>query len=119
MKRFFLFAAFLLFLGLYVNTSAQVESGTFFFNGDTKGYTLNQNEGKRTMDVEINFNKPFDKKPKVVLSTTLIDKNNDTKLRYSLEATGVSRDGFIIRVSVWGDTKLDGIGGMWVAHIEE
>ncbi|NPV11531.1 MAG: hypothetical protein HPY57_07055 [Ignavibacteria bacterium] len=45
-----------------------------------------------------------------------IDADKTTNLRYKVEATTVSRDGFALKITTWGDTKIFGIGGFWIAH---
>ncbi len=119
MRKLFLTSFFILLLGLSTSLFAQTQSGSYFFNNSTAGFTLDKNEGLRSVEVEVSFNKPFDVKPKVVLSITVLDAVKDTKMRYSVEAKSVSRDGFVIKVAVWGDTQLTGIGGNWLAHVED
>ncbi|MBM4171718.1 MAG: hypothetical protein FJ214_07620 [Ignavibacteria bacterium] len=117
----------LLLLGVVLLTSAvayaqvQVQSGTYFYSKDQNkdNYTLHSNQGKRMVEYEINFPKPFDKKPKVVVMPSLLDAEKSTQVRYSIRATGVSRDGFVLLAEVWGDTQLNAIGGFWLAHTEE
>jgi len=119
MKKLFLVVSVLLLTSAYSFAQVQAQSGSFFFNNESPGYTLHANEGKRSVEFEINFVKPFDKRPKVVLSTTLLDAAKDTRIRYSIRASGVSRDGFVLQAEVWGDTQLAGIGGYWFAHTED
>jgi len=104
---------------VFLQAQTQVQSGSFNFNSSVAGYTLDKNVGERTTSIEVNFNKPFDKKPKLVLSTTMIDSETKTNLRYRVEAYSVSRDGFMIRVTTWGDTKIFGLNGGWIAHTED
>ncbi|MBZ0179180.1 MAG: H-type lectin domain-containing protein [Melioribacteraceae bacterium] len=120
MKKVWLTGIVLLMLGLFLNAQAQpqVQSGGYFFDANTKHFTLDKNEGKRTVELEVNFKKPFESKPNVVLSITVLDAVKDTKMRYSVEAVAVSRDGFVVKASVWGDTQLTAIGGNWIAHTE-
>lgn len=120
MKKLFLVAAVLLFASAYSYAQSQVQSGSFFYSAqESKSYTLHANEGKRLIEYEITFVKPFEKKPKVVVSTTLLDAVKSTQIRYSIRATGISRDGFVLLAEVWGDTQLNSIGGNWLAHTEE
>lgn len=107
---------FILNLALYAQP--QIQSGGFFFNTGTPGYTLNQNEGRRIVETEIRFNKPFDTKPYVYTSVILVDAENKTKIRYAIEPKSVSRDGFVLSAIVWGDTRLNAIGGFWMAEAE-
>jgi len=118
MRKLFLFPILGLFFLSFVSLQAQsVQSGSFNFNKkDTYNYTLHDKDGIRSVEVEITFEKPFETKPKVSLGVTMIDQTNQSSLRYSTEAKSVSRDGFVIKVTVWGETKVEGIGGFWVAH---
>ena len=85
---------------------------------ETKYYTLHENTGERVFTVEVNFLKPFENKPDVVVGVSAIDAVSGTNLRYSLKAKSVSRDGFTVEVKTWGDSKILSIGGFWVAHAE-
>lgn len=116
MKKVMMFAGLFLLVGLLTTISAQTQSGSFFVNQDTPNYTLNKNEGTRSVEIEVRFAKPFDTMPEVIVANTLIDAAKDTKIRYSVEPKAVSRDGFVIKVSVWGDTQLNAVGGSWIAH---
>jgi hypothetical protein len=113
---------FLLFLFLscpaIITAQVQIESGSFGANTNTKGYTLDKNTGERTVLVEINFSKPFNIKPQVLLSVTNCDLDAKTNVRYSVEATSISRDGFVVKISSWSDTKIYSIGGTWLAYAE-
>lgn len=93
----------------------QVQSGDFKLTGDSPGYTLNKNEGDRTMSIEVAYDVPFDKKPSVILSVTALEADTNVRVRYNVTASAVSRDGFVIRIKTWGDTKLHQIGGSWIA----
>ncbi len=115
MKRSFLFALFLV-IGLASASFAQeVQTGSFAISSDTPGYTLNSNSGDRTYTLEVNYPQPFNKKPNVILSVSLIDAEKTTNLRYDVQASAISRDGFMIKIKTWGDTKINIIGGSWLA----
>lgn len=113
----------LLTLGLFFMVSAialsqtQVLSGSWYGNSETKYYTLHENTGERAFTIEVNFLKPFENKPDVVVGLSNIDAAPGN-LRYSVKAKSVSRDGFTVEVKTWGDTKIMSIGGFWVAHAE-
>ncbi len=119
MKKAFLSIIVLLFAYSLSYGQTQAQSGTFFYSKDSQNYTLHANQGKRMVEYEINFPKPFEKKPKVVLMPSLIDAEKATQVRYSIKASGVSRDGFVLLAEVWGDTQLNALGGFWLAHTEE
>ena len=99
-------------------SQAQVLSGGWGGNQETKYYTLHENTGERVFTVEVNFLKPFENKPDVVVGVSAIDAVSGTNLRYSLKAKSVSRDGFTVEVKTWGDSQILSIGGFWVAHAE-
>jgi hypothetical protein len=108
---------------------AQIQGNSFFIDSSTKNYTLKDNEGKREVFVEMNFAKPFANKPTVLASISLLDitgekydiqPNMSTTienkgLKIAVEATGVSRDGFVLKVTVWGKTQINAVGGSWFA----
>lgn len=127
-KTLFISAAFLFLISI-VDLSAQVQGGSFFVDSSTKNFTLNKNEGKREVYVEVNFNKPFSTKPTVLTTLSLLDmngekfeieKNQNTTienrgLKIAVEPTGVSRDGFVLKITVWGKTQVNAAGGSWMA----
>jgi hypothetical protein len=114
----------LLTLGLFLMVSAvafsqaQVLSGTWGASTDTKSYTLNANSGERIITIQVNFLKPFENKPDVVVGMSSIDVDKSTAVKYSVRPISVSRDGFTVEVKTWGDTKIYSITGFWVAHAE-
>ncbi len=119
MKKFLAVIAVLLFVSGNSYAQSSVQSGNYFYTKDSPNYTLHANQGKRLVEYEITFLKPFDKKPKVVIMPSLMDAERATQVRYSIRASGVSRDGFVLLAEVWGDTQLNSIGGFWLAHTEE
>jgi hypothetical protein len=114
----------MLTLGLFLMVSAvafsqsQTLSGNWYGNSESKNYTLHDNTGERVYNIEINFLKPFENKPNVVVGVSAIDAASGTNLRYSLKAKSISRDGCTIEVKTWGDSKIFSIGGFWVANAE-
>ena len=119
MKKLLLVVTVLFLFCASTYAQSQVQSSWFYYTKDSPNYTLNANQGKRMVEFEVNFSKPFDKKPKVVIMPSLLDAEKATQVRYSIRATGISRDGFVLLAEVWGDTQLNAIGGFWLAHIEE
>jgi len=129
MKKSLAVLFFLFTLFLTSTSNAQVQGGTFFVDKGTKNFTLNDNEGKREVFLEISFSKPFANKPTVLTSLSLLDitgekydiQPNQNKtienngLKFVVEASGVSRDGFVLKISVWGKTKINAVGGNWFA----
>lgn len=117
MKNIYTFIFLSLFSLLSISSSAQnMQSSSWSANQSLVGYSLDKNNGERTMTVEIKFEKPFTKKPHIFLSVTQIDSDKESNVRYNVEAISVSRDGFTIKVRTWADSKLFSISGYWTAH---
>lgn len=131
MKRIFYYILFISFFFIATNNYAQIQGSTFFIDKSSKNFSLHTNEGKREVIAEISFDKPFSDKPTVLVSLSLIDiqgekyeveanlkvnKTLETRgLKIAVEATGISRDGFVLKVVVWGNTKINAAGGSWIA----
>lgn len=120
MKKLISAAAIILLFGTFSSALAQTQmaTGKFSANSSSQGYTLDKNSGERSHTIEIAFPKPFDIKPTVVVAVTMLDADKASNVRYSVEPVSISRDGFTVKISTWGDTKILGIGGSWVAHSE-
>jgi hypothetical protein len=93
----------------------QVQTGTYRFDRNLSDYTLDKNDGDRVVQLEVTFKIPFDIKPEVLVSVNFIDDDKATNLRYEVKTISVSRDGFLVQVKTWSDTKIFAIGGGWMA----
>jgi len=118
MKKLILTLGLFLMVSAVAFSQAQVLSGTWGGNSETKAYTLHQNTGDRIYTIEVNFLKPFENKPEVVVGVTSMDVDKNAAVRYAVKPISVSRDGFTVEVKTWGDTKIFSIAGFWVAHAE-
>lgn len=116
MKKVLFILSAILVMSLTSNSFAQhTQSGTFFANSKTAGYTLHDNEGDRSVSVEVTFEQPFEVKPDIVVAVSRLEAPNGMPLRYNVQPNAVSRDGFIIKISTWGNSKILSIGGGWIA----
>jgi len=105
------------FIILSVNASAQIiQSSSWSVNQSLAAFSLDKNNGERTMTIEVKFEKAFTKKPQIFLSVTQIDSDKESNVRYNVEAISISRDGFTIKVRTWADSKLFSISGYWTAY---
>lgn len=93
----------------------QVQTGIYRFDKNLPDYTLDKNDGDRVVQMEVNFPKPFEIKPEVLVSVNFLDADKETNLRYEIKTVSVSRDGFLVQVKTWGNTRINGIGGAWMA----
>ncbi|MBN1639083.1 MAG: OmpA family protein [Ignavibacteriales bacterium] len=108
-----------IFLLLSSLSNGQVLTGNYYVDSNTPGYTLHQGDGDRIFDYEVVFDKPFDEAPTVYVTVTLIDEIDNSKMRYHVVPKGITRDGFIVEVKVWSDTRINAFGGQWIASLYE
>jgi len=93
------------------------------FQGDVKseGWTLNAGSGSRSHIVFVKFDKPFDTPPQVVVSMTgsssAAAKDGSTNIAVSPDR--VTRDGFVVKVSTWGESKVFAVYGSWIAFTDK
>jgi hypothetical protein len=110
----------LLFLGLSTSAFSQSKfvTGKYTANTNNSGFSLDKNTGPRTFLLEVNFLNPFESRPEVLVTVNILDADKATNVRYNVEATAISRDGFTIKITTWDDSKIYGIGGNWIAYVE-
>lgn len=119
MKNIYTFIFLFFFIILTGFSSAQtMQSSSWSVNQSLAEYSLDKNDGERTMTIDIDFENSFTEKPQIILSVTQIDSDKETNLRYNVEAISISRDGFTIKVRTWSDSKLFSISGYWLAAAE-
>ena len=118
MRKFSVLAVVLFVVVFSVMASAQTQSGQWSSTASDPGYTLDKNTGERTVTIEVNFNNPYETKPKVILSVTHVDTDKGFNTRYNVEVLSVSRDGFTVKIRTWSDSKVFGISGYWLAYVE-
>jgi hypothetical protein len=106
----------MIFLAVPV-TAQTMQSSSWSVNQSLDGYSLDKNDGERTMTLDIKFEKPFSKKPQIILSVIQIDSDKDLNLRYNIDAISISRDGFTLRVHTWADSKIFSVSGYWIGYI--
>ena len=116
MKSIFSSTFILLIVLISTSATAQtMQNGSWSVNQSLAAYSLDKNNGDRTMTIEVDFETSFTKKPQIFLSVTQIDSDKEYNLRYNVEAMSISRDGFTIKVRTWADSKIFSISGNWLA----
>lgn len=118
MRRLSVLTAVLFFIVFAVMVSAQTQSGQWLSKAGDKDYSLDSNSGERSTTLEVNFPKPYDIKPKVVVTVSQLDSDKGFNSRYNVEVLSVSRDGFTVKIKTWADSKVYSIGGYWLAYTE-
>jgi len=102
-----------------MKAQATLEVGFFSFNEGTPGYTLNNGEGDRFVQLEVRFTKTFNSKPEVIFSVEQLDCSIDGNIRYSIESSLVTRESFLLKIKTWQDTRIFAIRGKWIAVSDE
>lgn len=97
---------------------SKIQSGIWSVSPSLSNYSLDSNNGERSMTIEIRFKDSFKQKPNVFLSVSQIDADKETNVRYNVEAISVSRDGFTLKIKTWADSKIFSISGSWIAHAQ-
>ncbi|MFZ1518914.1 MAG: H-type lectin domain-containing protein [Ignavibacteriaceae bacterium] len=116
MKKLMILSAVFFFVAFTSLVSAQTQSGTWSTKAGDSGYNLDTNTGERAMTIEVDFDKPYDVKPKVMLSVTQMDGDKTFNQRFNVEVLSVSRDGFTVKIRTWADSKIYGISGYWLSY---
>ena len=93
-----------------------MQSGSWSVSPSLEDYSLDSNNGERSVSIEINFPESFKEKPEIFLSVSQIDVFNKTNTRFNVEAISISRDGFTLIVKTWSDSKIFSISGNCIAH---
>ncbi len=118
MRKLSVLTVVLFVVAFSVVASAQTQSGQWASSVGNAGYNLDTNTGDRSTTIEVNFVKPYDIKPKVLVSVSQLDADKAFNSRYSVEILSVSRDGFTVKIKTWSDSKIYSIGGYWLAYVE-
>jgi hypothetical protein len=119
MKNVYAHILISLFVLASISLNAQtIQSSSWSANQSIEGYSLDKNNGERSIFLDIKFEKPFNKKPQIFLSVTQIDSDKESNLRFNIEAISISRDGFTIRVQTWADSRVFSVSGYWIGIIE-
>jgi|WetSurMetagenome_2_1015567.scaffolds.fasta_scaffold06606_7 hypothetical protein len=121
MKNLNLNKIFFLFFIVFISSSiaqTKMQSGIWSVNPSLEDYSLDKNEGERSMTIEVSFKTPFKTKPQIAISITQLDCDKESNLRYNVEVLAASRDGFTLKVNTWADSKIFSISGYWIACTE-
>lgn len=117
--RSIILLTFILILSTSIlHSQVKIQSGVWSVNPSVTGYSLDKNAGDRTVTLNIEFPKPFEVKPTVIISISQIDVDKNFNGRYNVEPISVSRDGFTLSVKTWADSRVYGLSGYWIAYTE-
>jgi FlaG/FlaF family flagellin (archaellin) len=91
------------------------QTGNFAAVAGTSGYTLDKGTGDRIFVIEIKFDKPFTTKPDIQLNVNMVEGDKTGDLKYDVQTSFITNEGFTIKIKTWGEGKLKAIGGSWFA----
>ncbi len=115
MKQLFTAIALILFITVPMMAQTvqvpQVQVGTFV----SSGTNLSNGAGDRQLTVAVTFPKPFAEKPSVIVGLTAIDAAGGVGTRINVAPDAITRDGFIVVIKTWADSKVFSVNGSWVA----
>lgn len=98
------------------NAQMKVQTGLWIADKNISNYTLAAGgEMERTVVLNITFPKSFTTNPEVSFSITKFDADTNINTRYDVKVVSVHKAGFTLNVKTWGGTKINLIGGTWMA----
>jgi hypothetical protein len=117
MKRVALLVALALIALSTIAFGQMIQKGDFAADINSEGWTLGGGNGVRTHIIFVTFEKPFEAVPQVLVSLTGTDASvgKDGTVRVSLKTEKVSREGFVIKVQTWADSRVGAVYGSWIA----
>lgn len=97
-----------------------LDAGTFAADLTAEGWSLNGGSGRRTHILFIRFARPFPARPAVLLSLSGLDggAGSDGNVRVTVDAENVTREGFVLTITTWADSRITGVSGQWLAATE-
>ncbi|MDP2302634.1 MAG: H-type lectin domain-containing protein [Ignavibacteria bacterium] len=114
MKKMFLLP--LLFLLFISNGYSQLlETGKFSFDYTLSGYNLDKFSGERIFTYDVKFKKKLEVVPEIIFAVSSVDASNEDNLRYRIESSLITNEGFLLKIKIWGKSKLYSIAGNWLA----
>lgn len=94
-----------------------LQKGDFKAKTGDEGWTLASGSGERVFIEFVTFEKGFDAIPSVLVSMTGYDATagSDGTIKINLVVDKITKSGCVIKVVTWGDCKVNGVFGSWLA----
>lgn len=91
--------------------------GDFSADVNSEGWALAAGTGDRTHIEFITFSKPFNTAPAVMVSLAGFDATpgKDGTVRVHIAAEKITKVGCVIKIKAWGDSKVNGVWGSYMA----
>jgi len=78
-----------------------------------KEHCMRNEEGERSFEDHINFDKPYENIPHVMTSISSLDAG--TQVRISIETFNITTTGFDVKISTWADTNFWFVKISWIS----
>lgn len=93
-----------------------IDSGNvILFSDFENGGTMWRGEGPRQSRANVTFSQPYNGKPHVQVSVSMLDISNSSNLRMDVVAEDVTESGFTIVFRTWADTQVARVSVAWTA----
>jgi hypothetical protein len=117
MKQLLLISAIVLLMLSALAFGQTFHKGDFSADLNSEGWSLGSGVGVRTHIIFVTFERPFESVPTVVVALSGYDAGTgkDGTVRVSLKTEKIARDGFVIKVQTWGDSRVSAVNGSWIA----
>ena len=92
------------------------EYGMDFFNSDYE-YMFNSHDW-RTFSQHINFEKKYERPPKVLVFLNKLDSDKNKNLRISIFSGNIDDSGFDLFIQTWDDSSIYGFRIIWFSFLD-
>lgn len=117
MKRLPLIVTILFLMLSFTAFGQNLQKGDIEADLNAEGWSLNAGTGVRTHIIFVTFQKPFETVPSVVLALSGYDASvgKDGTVRVALKTEKITREGLVIKVQTWADSRVGAVYGSWMA----
>lgn len=117
MMRFSTMVLSLLLLASVSAFGQGMQKGDFQADQSSEGWTLASGTGTRSHIVFVSFDKAFTSTPTVMVALTGYDGvgGKDGTMRVALKPEKITKEGFVVKVQTWADSRVNGVFGSWIA----
>lgn len=94
-----------------------IQRGEFSADMNSEGWSLSAGNGVRTQIIFVSYGKAFETTPEVLIALTGYETaaGKDGLSRVALKLEKVTKEGCVMKVQTWGDSKLNAVYGNWIA----
>lgn len=99
-------------------TDIKIQSGEYYKNFIDSEYDYMYNSKDwRTFLQHINFEKEYERPPKVLVFLNNLDSDRDKNLRVSIFSSNIDTSGFDLNIQTWDDSSIYGFRIIWFSFL--